>query len=544
VVKFEANGSYGVRVKGGLAAQGSSAPGGRVTFTSIRDDLAAGNTDGAGGSPSAGSWDALHIDATDGSAAINLAYADLRYGGNSCCTGALVGNSSPTGTLSVTHSNFESSNYYAIRLNNYRDSVSFTCSDNTRSGNYRNGVLLGSLAVGVATLGPCTADLPYVVSGTLEVPVGGVFNLEPGTVVKFEANGSYGVRVKGGLAAQGSSAPGGRVTFTSIRDDLAAGDTDGAGGSPSAGSWDALHIDATDGSAAINLAYADLRYGGNSCCTGALVGNSSPTGTLILSRVVLALSNSGGARFASIGCNMQKCRVTGTALVQMGGTGHGIRNDASGSEVDGRYNWWGHSSGPSEGGTPPCDPMPRPAGSGFKVTCDVLFDPFLGTFPCGVNPLDPIAIPERIDGQFSGSDDDNDGSIDEPLPASSNVLDCDGDGFVGIAEAAIFPPPAENRDQDPCGTNAWPLDFVSGTVFNSTNQVDLPDLSSYVVPVRRIGTSPGDTGFDVRWDIVPGLGGPFGKYINLADLQKMTMSRPPMLGGELAFNGPACPWPP
>jgi hypothetical protein len=76
------------------------------------------------------------------------------------------------------------------------------------------------------------------------------------------------------------------------------------------------------------------------------------------------------------------------------------------------------------------------------------------------------------------------------------------------------------------------------------NAVNVQDLASFVVPVRRLGTSPGDAGFDPRWDIVPGSTS--GATINLQDVAALVSGgsgNPPMLGGQRAL-GRACPFAP
>jgi len=164
---------------------------------------------------------------------------------------------------------------------------------------------------------------------------------------------------------------------------------------------------------------------------------------------------------------------------------------------------------------------------------------------CGGDHLNPLIRPERIDDIFAGVDDDADTQIDEPLPAGSAAYDCDGDHYTGTQEAHVFSG-APQRNQDACGADAWPADIVDGPgpAF-ALNRVQLPDLSSYILPIRKLNTSPGDTDFDVRWDLAPGATFPFPKHINLGDLQRMAIfTLPPMFGGVTrAFNGPVCPWP-
>ncbi len=171
--------------------------------------------------------------------------------------------------------------------------------------------------------------------------------------------------------------------------------------------------------------------------------------------------------------------------------------------------------------------------------------------PCGGDPLNPAVRPERIDPPFAGLDDDGDLEVDEALPSGSGNFDCDGDDYSGTEEAHIFSATAA-RDQDPCGATAWPADIVSGTPLNSTNRVNLPDLSIYIIDpdlpggVRHLNTSPTEPGFDLRYDLAPGTTFPFTEHINLGDLQRMALyTLPSMFGGVArAFNGADCPWTP
>ncbi len=171
---------------------------------------------------------------------------------------------------------------------------------------------------------------------------------------------------------------------------------------------------------------------------------------------------------------------------------------------------------------------------------------------CGGAVYNAAIRPERVDGAFAGVSDDGDALIDEPLPTGSDVYDCDGDGYKGAAENNVYLPSIQG-DQDPCGTAptslpfnlpiGWPADLAAGsTSFPSGNKINVADLQSFTLPVRRLDTSPGDVNYDRRWDVVPGPG-IFPKHIN-ADLQSVSSLVPPMLGGVRAMNGPPCPWPP
>jgi hypothetical protein len=201
---------------------------------------------------------------------------------------------------------------------------------------------------------------------------------------------------------------------------------------------------------------------------------------------------------------------------------------------------------------------------------------------CGSDPLDPASIPERTDGAFAGISDDSDPQVDEPLPPGAAAFDCDGDGHTGAAEAGAplcgngvnddgaplsddgivddgcpggptqagqFSEAQFNigtTDQDPCGTDGWPSDLVSGGTPDSTNRVNILDLTSFMAPVRRLDKSPGHPDFSARWDLVPGRGA-FLEWIAIDDLTAVLAGPsgfPVILSGSRAFDGPPCPWPP
>ncbi|HET8945329.1 MAG TPA: hypothetical protein VFO59_11155, partial [Dehalococcoidia bacterium] len=162
---------------------------------------------------------------------------------------------------------------------------------------------------------------------------------------------------------------------------------------------------------------------------------------------------------------------------------------------------------------------------------------------CGGNAENSRIRPERIDDVFAGRNEDGDGQTDEGLPGSAASHDCDGDGYTGLAEQSIFE--VAGRDQDACGIDAWPSDFVSGGLSNSTNRITLADLASFVAPERHLNTSPGDLGYNTRWDLSPGPG-MSAETINLQDLATMIAGDtgfPSMFGGEKAFAARPCPWP-
>ena len=177
----------------------------------------------------------------------------------------------------------------------------------------------------------------------------------------------------------------------------------------------------------------------------------------------------------------------------------------------------------------------------------------LDEISCGSEPMNGTRRPERIDGAFTGVDDDGDTQIDEALPPAALAFDCDGDGYTGAKENGLYAPNVLG-DQDPCGTNSfpatsppspigWPSDLRGEDSF-SANKVNIVDLGTFVVPIRRINTNIGATLGGARWDLFPGAG-IFDHDINIQDMGAVITAKtgfPPMLLGGRAFNA-NCPWP-
>ena len=116
----------------------------------------------------------------------------------------------------------------------------------------------------------------------------------------------------------------------------------------------------------------------------------------------------------------------------------------------------------------------------------------------------------------------------------------EGDAYSDFAETYVGTDPGDECGGSGPPSSAWPSDLSwSGS---SMNRIELTDVTSFVAPVKRLNTSDGDAGFDPRWDLIPGPG-LSEKDINLNDLTVLTAGPtgyPPMLGGQKAFNGPAC----
>ncbi|HSP54965.1 MAG TPA: hypothetical protein VLS25_05200, partial [Dehalococcoidia bacterium] len=133
--------------------------------------------------------------------------------------------------------------------------------------------------------------------------------------------------------------------------------------------------------------------------------------------------------------------------------------------------------------------------------------------------------------------EDKDGVLDSDGCHDSPGADFDGDGFTDDNEALFI---GTNAGY-PCGFNNWPADLWDQPPF-SANKITVQDLTSFLAPVYRMNTSPGDANFSARWDILPGKG-LFAKNINVQDLTLLITLTPPMLNGARALSGPTCPYP-
>jgi hypothetical protein len=128
-------------------------------------------------------------------------------------------------------------------------------------------------------------------------------------------------------------------------------------------------------------------------------------------------------------------------------------------------------------------------------------------------------------------------------PITGCAEDGDGDGLSDEAERHIGTTAvgrcSVGADVGP--SPAWPLDLVSGGVPNSTDRINIQDLTSFLAGPsgRRLDTRPGDAAFSVRWDMVPGTGGVGVNWIQIGDLTALfagTPGFPSMSSGAKVFG--------
>jgi hypothetical protein len=320
VVKFAGNAS--LTVNGSIHADGTATD--SVHFTSIKDDMAGGDTngDGTATAPAPGDWDGILL-GWNGTAGENrFLYTDINYGGGSCwgChlagiyvigngntlisnahihnsgefgvyenqgTGSvitinsefdntIIGYELNYGVAAISNSNFHDNAGPAVMAtqstlslnnnqfsNNSQGSVNVTADVNfTHTGNSESGSGKRGIAIygTMVTDQTWTNDMVYVING-VTVPGGITLTLDHGTVVKYH-DASDVIRVSGSFVANGMTND--PVYITSIKDDTAGGDTNGDGSAtaPAPGDGGVILFGWGGSFADSALNYSIIRYGG------------------------------------------------------------------------------------------------------------------------------------------------------------------------------------------------------------------------------------------------------------------------------------------
>lgn len=286
-VKFEDGGQLATDAGGTIVADGTAAR--RIAFTSIKDDARGADTNGDGDStsPSRGDWwgislrggngsvfrncdftysggsldggggSALDLGTTDGAIVDNCLFAGNDGGDMEITRGALQASTAGHATV-ITGNVFHGNNvplqiHPAIPIggtNTFHDPA-----DPSRTNTY-NGIFVpgGELTVPTEWSG---TEVPYVVSAPLRVHQ--ALTLFPGTIVKFAIGARMATGPGGRIDAAGTATSG--IFFTSVRDDVRGGDTNGDGDAtaPSRGDWGGILLFDGTGSVFRNC---EFRHGG------------------------------------------------------------------------------------------------------------------------------------------------------------------------------------------------------------------------------------------------------------------------------------------
>ena len=304
VVKTAA--SERLQVHGTLDAAGTADD--WVVFTSLKDDTYGGDTNGDADAtlPLPGDWDGIYFNGSGTYEGIgNFDYCRVRYGGDASDAldanvyfyysasgyfrnsisefsgqyGIRIYSASPEitdstisdntqhglyaaggGAATVTDNTFTGNGGYALFFN--QSVISPAGSNNTGSGNALDGIALTGTVANDQTWGFGSDSLPIVIQDSVTVSAGVTLTIPAGTVVKTAA--SERLQVHGTLDAAGTADD--WVVFTSLKDDVYGGDTNGDADAtlPSPGDWDGIHLYGSGTYEGIgNFDYCRVRYGGD-----------------------------------------------------------------------------------------------------------------------------------------------------------------------------------------------------------------------------------------------------------------------------------------
>jgi len=290
------SGGPGIYVNGGFRAKGTAA-GGKVTFTSLKDDNVGNpydtNGDGAGSFPGPGDWSTIRFQGTSDDAFCLLDSCVVKFGGNtsnapntnwaawglvtftdaggtiSNCTlsdsynfGLRCENSSTPVVNTVSIKNCKSDPIAMSLLSNPAFSnITFTA--NLSSGiRILEGTLSSSATLATRSIAGIS-NVAYIID-QLTVAPGAVLTIQPGVVIKFIYNWyyAYAITVQGALVANGTAAH--PIVFTSFKDDSNGGDTNNDGNSSVSepGDWSSIDFTASNLDSLNSVQYCTLRYGG------------------------------------------------------------------------------------------------------------------------------------------------------------------------------------------------------------------------------------------------------------------------------------------
>lgn len=257
VVKFAAD--TGLEVEGVLMASGNSRTSpevgarGSITFTSLRDDEVAGDTDVRAAVPANGDWNGILLRGSSSRSVVHGVV--IRYAGKNGRGAIHIERTSPE----ISNNRIEHGAWFAISAD--------ATSTPKIAGNIVVDIQEGSgMEIrGTSLEGRETwrwqsdqSDMIRVVTGDILVGRESIFEIGPGLIVRFARD--TGIYVDGALRILGKK--GSMVILTSVRDDAkdAGGDVDGSAARAAAGEWKGIYFNPTSNDRLSQVTYAAIRY--------------------------------------------------------------------------------------------------------------------------------------------------------------------------------------------------------------------------------------------------------------------------------------------
>ncbi len=485
IVKFNDDSYF--NIDGALIARGT--PDEQIIFTSSKDDLAGGDTngDGGGSAPAPGDWTMIRFRDTSNDVNSIVEYATIRYAGEyrGDGYGAIhLEAASPTIVNNVIEDNYS----YAINC----DVVSFPLVGGNRlARNGGNGILIreGQLASSGVWR---NVDIPYAIFRPITVREGATLSVDPGVVVKF-GDDAY-IDVYGAFKAAGTVDD--PVIFTSIKDDTLLGDTNGdeASTSPAPGDWTMIRFYDASNDANSLIDHAIIRYGGQH--------RSGNFGAIHLEAAAPTITNSTfeeNFSYAISGDVHSYPTISGNTLQRNGGNGYEVRpgNMTTGGiwrNTDIAYTIPGVVT-INEGTTLNIEP-----GVVVKFAKDAYFDIY-GAFRASGTPETPITFTSIRDDNLLG-DTNGDQGATTPTAGDWTMLrfrDSSNDANSTI-EHAVIRYAGQNRNA-PFG--AVHLEAASPTINNNSFSDNWSfavsaDVNSYPTVSGNELTRNGGNGLEIR----------------------------------------------